>query len=221
MEKREDTRPPLQVAVGTPLLMEIPGLQMRVKCELVGIASTEFLMLRLNHSDLAGTFRSDAVKDCPVILRFIYNGTVYGFETMVVNAVSSPARVLFVDYPEEIEQHNTRVTPRYDCLLPARTCIGNDGVESIVVDISLHGCRCSLKTVDAESAEGLDGMLNLDAEVGMKIKLPGVAEELTLTGVVRNISKDSEKTNFGVKFKEMDPEVKSRFEGFLSMIESL
>lgn len=217
MDSTPHTHPHLPVAVGTPLLLDVVNIETRVKCELIGISSKDFLILRLCQADLAGNFRSMGVLESKIVIRYMYDGTVYGFETRVLNAVASPTRMLFVKYPEMIEEFNARTETRYGCILPAGVSVGEgeDEVEAVIVDISRSGCRCAVKGDDPPEA------VEMDAPVTLKVQLPGVSEKATLKGKVRNISRDENRLTLGVQFDEMPEYVKASFEDFISLMESV
>ncbi|OPZ60944.1 MAG: hypothetical protein BWY87_00157 [Deltaproteobacteria bacterium ADurb.Bin510] len=58
-----------------------------------------------------------------MIVRYLYNGTVYGFQTKLIEYITSPTKLFFLDYPRIIEHHDLRQEKRFPChLRPASSC---------------------------------------------------------------------------------------------------
>ncbi|MFQ5714661.1 MAG: hypothetical protein ACE5GU_11585, partial [Candidatus Scalinduaceae bacterium] len=53
-------------------------------------------------------------------------------------------------------------------------------------------------------------------EIGLTFQLPGVQRELTMTGKLRNITKDKDKVCIGIEYGKMDVEIQTKLFGFLS-----
>ncbi len=66
----------------------------------------------------------------------------------LIEAIFTPIRLLFVEYPKIIEHYDLRSHERMDCFLPAGTKIKDKDKEGAVLDISQKGyhLKNSLKT---------------------------------------------------------------------------
>ncbi|MBI5889001.1 MAG: flagellar brake domain-containing protein [Deltaproteobacteria bacterium] len=215
--KRTEPRLHLPIHPGNELLIEIINLKLRIKSLLVGLEHEQYLIIKIAPNDLMGTFRSDAVKESPMILRYLYKGTVYSFKAQLLNILSSPARLFFVSYPEEFEDIRVLENARFDCILPASTLVGNDIIEMTVVDISKEGCLCMIGA--GPKQEALYGLLQVNKQMDIKVQFPGMTGKFGLVGRIRNTSKGTDKIMVGLVFEEMSEDVKTKLEGLLALMQ--
>lgn len=215
--KAAEPRLHLPISTGAELLIEIINLKLRIKSHLVGLEHEQYLIIKVAPNDLLGTFRSDAVKESPMIIRYLYKGTVYGFTAQLLNILSAPARLFFVSYPEKFDEIRVLENARFDCILPASALVGNDIVEMTVIDISKEGCLCMINSAEA-LREKLYGLLQVNKQMDLKIQFPGMAGTFGLKGRIRNTSKDTDKIMIGLVFEEPSEEVKKKLEGLLALM---
>lgn len=206
----------LPLALGSDLLVDIVTLKLRIKSKMVGMEPGQYIIIKLSPNDLMGNFRSEMVRESPMIIRYLYKGTVYGFSSQVINVVSAPAKIFFVSYPNKIDEFNIMNKSRFSCILPAHTMFGNDIAEMVIVDISREGCQCVIKT--ASKNDPLYNLVQINKKIDIKAQFPGSEGKFDLVGKVRNISKDVDKITLGVMFEEMSPEFKAKLEHFISLI---
>lgn len=211
----------MPISVGTELLIEIADLKLRLKSALIGIEDDEYLIVRLSHHDPRGGFEDEAIEKSPLIIRYVYKGSVYGFEARVLNIISKPAKLVFVSYPERIEEYNVRTSPRFDCVLPAEATIGDTSAGLVITDISNNGCRCVIMTSMIEDKTKLYDTINMNSELNLKVEFPGMHEKLEFSGVVKNINKDEDEIMFGLSFENMDEDTKVNFDKFLKLISAV
>lgn len=211
----------LPISVGTELLVEIANLKLRLKSELIGIEDEEYLLIKLAHHDPDGGFDDDAITKSPIIIKYAYRGSVYGFKTSILNIVSVPARLAFVSYPKQIEEHNIRTSSRFDCVLPAEGIFDGTSTELIITDISVNGCRCVILTSLVIHKKKLYEVLNMDSTIELELQFPGMKEKLRLPGTIKNINKDSEEIMCGVKFEKIPKKTEKNLERFIKMLESI
>ncbi len=211
----------MPISVGTELLIEIADLKLRLKSELIGIEDDEYLIVKLSHHDSGGGFKDKTIEQSPLVIRYVYKGSVYGFKATVLNIISKPAKLIFVSYPERIEECNVRTSPRYDCVLPAAATIGDASTELIITDISKNGCRCVIMTSMVKNKAKLYDTINMNSELELKVEFPGMEDKMILSGAVKNINKDEEEIMFGLSFAKMDAKAKVNFNKFIRLISSV
>lgn len=214
----KDPRTSLPIEVGTELLIEIVNLSLKIKGALVGLEYGSYVILRLSPKDLVGNFRSEEVLGSPIIVRYLFKGSVYGFKTSIANTVSNPARILFTKYPDKIEGMNIRTNTRYSCILPARTTFGDDTFDGAMVDISLEGGRCVIKRPPGPELESLYSAIDANKTALIKLDLPGVDKPIDIKASIRNICKDIDRVSFGGSFDEISPQGRTHLERFISLI---
>jgi hypothetical protein len=211
----------MPISVGAELTVEIADLKLRLKSELIGIEDDEYLIVKLSHHDPRRGFEDKAIEKSPVIIRYVYKGSVYGFEAKVLNIISKPARLAFISYPERIEEYNVRTGTRYDCVLPAEAAFGGTSAELVITDIGNDGCRCVIMTSMVKDKEQLYDTLNMNSRLDLKVEFPGMKEKLGFSGVVKNINKDEDEIMFGLKFEKMDPKARVSFDKFIRLISAV
>lgn len=207
----------LPISFGTSMLVEIINLKLRIKSFMVGVEHGRYIIIKISEQDLIGNFRSEAVLESPMVVRYLHNGVIYGFKTSVLNVVSQPAKLFFVKYPESVEEFIVRTKSRYECVLPASTMFGNDIVDMIIVDISREGCQAMIK-LDEPGREALYELIQVNKKIEMRVQFPGSDGKFDLTGTIRNVGKEPEKIILGVLFEGFAPATKERLDKFLALM---
>jgi len=208
--------PILPVTIGTELLAEFKDFSLRTKSELIGMKKGQYLVISTQH-DMPG-MRAEALKDTPVIVRYLYKGSVFGFRTRVTGLIHSPDRLVFLGYPEKIEEFRVRASQRYECILPAMTVVDGIEGETVVVDISADGCKCTVKASNLKDADKFYQSMDINREAALRVQFPGSPESYELTGSVKNISKDADKMAFGLLFGPIKTAAKEKLDEFISLI---
>ena len=131
-----------------------------------------------------------------VILRYVYNGTVLGFKTNIVQTIVAPFRLIFVDYPEEIERYSLRTCERADVVIHAQFSIFDKVIRTVMKDLSCNGCRMF---VDAVSIEGL--VFDVGDQTGLLSFPTDIFEDvLNINCKIVRVRADKERTELGIEF---------------------
>jgi len=208
--------PSLPVTIGTELLAEFQDFSLRTKSNLIGMKKGQYLVICTQH-DLTGV-RAEALKNSSVIVRYLYRGSIFGFRTRVLSLIHSPDRLVFLSYPEKIEEFRVRTSQRYECILPAVTIVDGVEGETVVVDISANGCKCTMKTSGVTDAEKFYKTMDTNREAALRVQFPGSPESYELTGSIKNMSKDTDKITFGLLFGPIKTATKKKLDEFISLI---
>ncbi|CAG1066610.1 hypothetical protein BAC1_02232 [uncultured bacterium] len=209
---------PFHLATGSEVLLEIEALKLRIKCVLVGFETGQYIIIRLSSKDLIGNFRSEQIKSGQLLVRYLYQGAVYGFRTEVLNVVATPAKIFFLSYPVKIEEYVTRDRDRFDCALPAGTMVDNEIIDMVIIDISNEGCQCVIKTSPSKSI--LYSHMQVNKMLDIRVQFPGKEGMYRLPGRVRNLSKGQDRITLGVKFEGLAPAASERIKEFISLVQS-
>ncbi|NQU41689.1 flagellar brake protein [bacterium] len=84
----------------------------RSVCKIVGARDPHFLLIEVPNSN-AQTFFFTANEKC--IVRFMSQGSVFGFRAKVVKTISDPFTMLILQYPNEYEEITVRNSRRVEC----------------------------------------------------------------------------------------------------------
>ncbi|HEX6999932.1 MAG TPA: flagellar brake protein [Gammaproteobacteria bacterium] len=92
-----------------------------------------------------------------LVIRFMKDGSIFGFRTPVLGSASLPYKLLFVAYPVEVAQHSLRSSPRVQCSLPCDGCVGDRPfVRAFIRDLSATGCQLRIPLDALLEAEELE-----------------------------------------------------------------
>ena len=201
------------IEIGAQLQIEIEGVASRFKSSVVGIEPDEYLVIKTPIiSPRFGSIKHKLFPGSKIVVRYLHKGTVFGFKTKLIEAISSPIRLLFVEYPDIIEHHDLRYHKRIDCSLPARIEMKGEERKGTILDISEKGCRHRMKTFKGEKLPPIQ----IDEEITLFCKFPGIEGEHEVLGIVKNINKDKHEMVLGIVFHEITPDVQKILTHFIS-----
>jgi hypothetical protein len=127
-----------------------------------------------------------------LIIRFISEGTMFSFNTMVQGNHSRPP-LLALDYPEKLERRNLRDSERFSTLLPMT--FATDGAKlqhsGAVTDISAFGARLGVQSLEGITERG---------KLLVSFTLPSGARVAAAPMIVQNITSDGDKPYLGARF---------------------
>lgn len=184
----------LSAGIGTRFSLEYPSSGEKTKSTLVGIKEGECIILAASDSIRFWNLQPGI----PLIVRYIYNGTAYGFKAYILEVMHHPSHLLFVSYPKRVEKHSLRCERRVDCSLPAVLEAEGKRTRCMVVNLSYRGCRIAIKT----QATG-EALRPVNANIVLEIQLPGKDEATCIQGTIRNIDETSEGQVIGIQFSRL------------------
>jgi len=148
-----------------------------------------------------------------ITAKYMHKGTMFGFQSTIIDLIQKPFKLVFIKYPDKTDSYDVRGNKRVECFLPASLRIAEQILEGSITDISRAGC---LFTIETHEHEGLINMLKLSNEIKMGFYLPGVEEELSADADQKSIKIDTDGSNIGIEFVEMDDTVKAKLIEFLT-----
>lgn len=152
----------MDIERGTKVQLVFPGDEERVCGIMVGLFPESYLILSIPFTT---GIKKKAKKKHVVTGRYVNCGTVYGFRAMVMNYITDPASLLFLEYPPQVEVLELRREPRVPCLFPATLSRSGEAPRAAIIsDISPSGCRvCIRGTAGVPYASGDRVMLDFYA----------------------------------------------------------
>jgi hypothetical protein len=121
----------------------------RVKTEFVGLLENKFIILNYPNSKRLPA-SSDYLRDgVMVVVRALIEGSggqVIAFRQQIMSVASHPAKLIFINYPKQVQLFALRSQTRIPTLLPAKLKLSDDRVlEGLIKDISLTGVMFDIR----------------------------------------------------------------------------
>ena len=184
--------------VGAVILLVDPVNKVRMQSRLIGWDEGGCLMIE---QPVRGGSGVQLNKDLAVVGRGMDDGRVVGFKSTVLFQAVQPFRILFLSYPEQIEEISLRKSERInatvDVLLSARKHpyeelkANKDAPRGTIKNISIGGCSISCP---------------FRFEVNMPIfisgELPNGKTLDNVMGFVKNVTRDQSANLYGIQFEE-------------------
>jgi c-di-GMP-binding flagellar brake protein YcgR len=197
--------------------MHLKGAKSRLSSELIGIEDGKYLIVKMPPMHTMDNVSSLLRNGNDVAVKYMYKGTIFGFQSQIIDLIYNPFKLVFIEYPEKIESYDFRGNKRVECFLPANIRIAEHKIEGCITDISKAGCLLDIETPKLEDSINF---LELNNEICVGFHLPGVEEELGVTAKQRSIKKDAENVRIGIEFVNMDSSVQSKLFDFLAIAEA-
>lgn len=139
-------------------------------------------------------------KGATIIGRGLHEGQVLGFRSIVLFQAFQPFRILFVSYPDQIEElslrKSARIQTKIDVIMTVRKHEFEDVKENptaprgVVNNISMDGCSVSCPF-----------RIEVDMPVFISGELPNGKVIENVMGFVRNAARDHNENIYGIQFE--------------------
>jgi len=184
----------ISVDIGTPVKLEVKDIELPLQSSIVGLESDRYIIIkapepfkRIQHKLYNGN---------ELIVRYISNGTVYAFQTKMMETITSPLPLLFINYPQIIQHHELRHQKRVNCQIPTRIQAHEQENIGCIVDMAASGCRCVIQTKKNTPIIRFD----LEDHLTLRCIFPGSKELISLPGVVKNVKRTTQEYDLGISF---------------------
>lgn len=199
--------------VGLTLSIEMPKNRNYVTTRLVGWEKDAYIVTRYPYVN-EKPINLKSKSNC--IIRFVKDGTAYGFTAEVLSLQFHPAPLIFFKYPANIESMPFRGSKRFKSNISARLEIL--GVENAVcadatmIDISESGCCVSISSKD-----------HIKFEIGSKCYLTFmiIDKSLEIDCLIRNFNEGKVNSIIGLEFTDLTPAGKEVISFFIDMLINL
>ncbi|WP_319542906.1 flagellar brake protein [uncultured Pseudodesulfovibrio sp.] len=159
---------------------------------IIGLSEYKYLILEI---PLVIGHRARYAPGSTVIVKFVKEGTVYGFYSEILQIHYDPAPVMYLKYPSEVEPFEFRAHKRFAGRIPARMFNDEAHYHCLINDISSGGCSL---TVYQASLKGKEHV-SLDDKASLVFSLSGLGE-IELSCTVKSMSQEASATNYGLEF---------------------
>lgn len=201
----------LNIELGSRMRFMIEGIAEPIKGVLIGLEPQEYLIVRL---ELPAELTDQPQHGTPLSVRYISLGNEYGFSASIIHRISTPDRLVFITYPDVIQNIDVRKSSRVNCLIPATALLDQRQIKGTITDISRGGCRFVIRLPATLQAR----QIRLIDEMQLQFPLMGIDGIQTFTCHVRNTSIDRERIAMGIEFIEADTDLTESIEGYIQMI---
>jgi len=206
----------ININIGTPMQLAFESVRFRLKSEFIGMIANSLLIVRMPPSKSLPNASKIYTQGTNSIIRFVHQGIAYGFFTKIVRALYSPAKLLFLDYPENIEVYQLRNHERVLCLLPVTIKLSPDNtIAGHVTDISKQGCQFSVENKNVDNSQVLPSK---DDSIFILLQLPGFENTISIECCVQNINSTQDLVKVGLKFIALTDDARDRLYDFLESV---
>ncbi len=191
----------ISLEIGIPIQLKMEGVAFPLHSVLVGMEIDEYLIIKIPAQYT--NVKHKLVTGVDIIVRYLYQGTVYGFQTKLIELISNPVKLLFLEYPKIIEHYDLRSQKRAESIFPATIMIKDKTNHGAIIDVSKNGCRCHILNSRKEPLPPVQ----IDDEIILECKFPGVEGDREVLGKIKNIRKSRKELIVGVEFLRLEMEI--------------
>ncbi|MCA1792586.1 MAG: flagellar brake protein [Desulfobacteraceae bacterium] len=201
----------IYIDIGTQVYIEIDGVDFSVTSIFIGLLKNEFLIVTLPRR-----YRSVKTKLYPgskMVVRYLYDGCVFAFQTTVIEILTNPIRTLALEYPKIVQQRELRIVKRNNVVIPGRVEARKTEFPIVIFDISKKGCRFTYHDTNNITT------LKEGDIIRVYCRLPGVSDEIGAMAIVRNVKREQKQISVGTKFQDITKAFLTPLMHFLFAIE--
>lgn len=206
------------ISLGTGLQIEFPGVEERFRSVLIGMEPDNYLIVRTPIAVSEGMARGHLLPGTVLIIRYLFEGVVWGFRSTILQTLTGRIRVLFVSYPDTVENHDLRRNNRIECLVPADADWEGRSFSGLITDMSEQGVRLVFHLERSPGIE--DWHPDVRARLGLRMQLPGSVQAVPAQVELRNLSRDGERILLGLRFVDLEDPARSLVYRFLEELRS-
>lgn len=204
------------IQLGTMIMIDPGDGWPRLKTILVGVDPGDSLILKADDWS-PDKFRGAIEVGKHVVGRYLLGGRVYGFRAASLGLSAAPRQLLFIKYPDDVQEHNLRAAERVACSLPTKVHIDGSSVDALVVDLSLQGGQVAVAKLRQDSPLRVS-FSRLNTTVELSVQFPGVAGDRSMKGTIKNVSSDADGMKLGIVFDATDGPGQEAVHAFLKSV---
>lgn len=197
----------LDVGLGTRMLLRTGGLKADIKSELIGLSRNEFLIVKAPVIPGMRTLFSGGED---VVVRYLSDGTIFGFHSTMLLSQLKPVPLFFIEYPYQVEKIELRKEKRAQCALPSKVHCKSGIYPAIIVDLSLGGAKLDLTLDEVDAA-----LFELNEMVVLEFMLFQVDKPVLLSSEVKNITAVKQRYTLGLQFGELEDETRLELDEYI------
>ena len=202
----------INLAIGTKLFIEIEGVAIPLKSKFLGMEPNQYLIIACP-TPLAPV-RHKLYEGNHIILKYFYKGTVYAFQSKMIEAIYKPVKLLFLEYPKIVQHKDLRRQKRMSSYIPTKINFSDEMSQGAILDINQGGCRCHIKKIESENLQEIEN----ECQLSLVFPFPGVEGELEVFGFIKNVMENDEGMDLGIKFDKNSAEVQDKIAQYILLV---
>lgn len=225
-----------QLTVGQKVEIQISGLNVpaRFQTDFIGAVMGRWFIVNMPDSRRYGELREHLYEGVPIIVRFVLeneNGEICAFRSDIDFVVAHPTKMLFLDWPKQVESRVIRQGRRFDAYLPcAVERLSEDNkvdasVEAIILDVSETGCKLRYLLDEHDTEDEQDKEKGIEWKSGARVNIivkQKSGNTVKLGSIVRQVKASDDEVTLGVQFNSQQKEaINGLFAGSLVDIDAL
>lgn len=180
--------------LGSHLQLEIQEASLLLKSDLIGMEVDKYLIAKVYQMN---DNQEELIRKNKIIVKYFHKNSVLGFQSNAISIISKPEKIVFLEYPKEIENFDVRAIKRTPCFLPVKLKIDHNIIEGVIIDINGTGCSCEIKDFKITNEQTLD-------KVSIHLQNSKLEYGFTLLGNVKSVRHKKDKICIGIMFVEFD-----------------
>ncbi|QGY40059.1 flagellar brake protein [Pseudodesulfovibrio cashew] len=200
----------LDASPGKEVILRVPGSSQSYRGRIVGFDPYEFVIIKVR---LPSALRRELANGRNVVVKYVHQGTVNGFMAQVENAITTPAPLLFIQYPNMVEKLALRSSKRKECNIDGVLHTTDDEVECLIVNASESGCKLSVRVGERDVLR----QTRVDDALIVAMNL-GSLGELKVAVAVKNLSREKGIMTMGCMFLDISKEEMGTIREYLDKI---
>ncbi|MGR3220765.1 MAG: flagellar brake domain-containing protein [Candidatus Anammoxibacter sp.] len=211
----------LSIGIGTEMQIEITDVSARFKSELLGMDVNHYIIAKMPMIvDDGFEERCSASNRPSVTCRYLYEGTVFGFQSHLLNITLQHTRLLFIEYPDRVEEQSVREHERVSCMLPCKIKAESLVLDGTVLDLSLSGSLVSVR-YEKKGTDDLIETLYKSHTVDFLLQLPGEPKAFLIPAIRKVVRRDDTMLNIGLQFCNIGNEVERKISHFMDAAKAI
>ncbi|MFW2366229.1 MAG: PilZ domain-containing protein [Desulforhopalus sp.] len=205
----------IPLEIGSKIKLEFPHIETQLEGVMAGMLQGNCLIIAITRpvADLQPLLGGEQ----RMIIKYVHKGRLWMFKSMLVQAVDTPAQLLFFEYPGVIHYHELRKAKRTAIFIPSTFHFdGKEDYYGALIDLSITGGLCQIKY----KSDTPPPQMEINTSVALRCLLPGIREEQELCGRVRNMKMDKLETRVGIEFENLQPHLLDTISRYLYSIEN-
>ncbi|OGR35130.1 MAG: hypothetical protein A3J80_03255 [Desulfobacula sp. RIFOXYB2_FULL_45_6] len=202
----------IYIDIGTQVYLEIQGVNFSVTSVFIGMLKDEFMIITLPKR--YKTVQNKLYPGNKIVVKYLFDGSVFAFQTSVIETITNPIKALALDYPKVVQKRELRITKRNFVVIPGRVEAKKTEFPIVVFDISKNGLRFKYK----DNKQNLSTLKENDV-VRVYCQFPGAPEEVGVLSVVRNVRREQDQLSIGTEFQDISKAFLNPLMHFLYSIE--